>query len=322
MKQAYKNACMGLIPKADPTSMATAPHCSTLSYIITIPIPHSKLRIKIPKLLLKTMQRRVHKDVDPDPEQTRNKKKRTENFLLRKAGCIFTNINVFGNKKSSPQDTLFKNGNNDAIKDVHGVCHDGSGIETEICEDDHDHDHQPFEVEQEFSSSEFHSAKKTLEGTDDEGSEEMRSNLSPKGSLPLAYLFNEEKSMNFNIKSKTSTCGFISNKENDNAANGAGGIANSLRVVGESSRHLIRIPSRISTSRSRRRLRIAVFVRKIESKKFEEQNAAAAAAREESGDRELCKKRILMGSKCKPLNLSGTLQYDSNGILLPEALGN
>ncbi|KAG8363871.1 hypothetical protein BUALT_Bualt19G0067600 [Buddleja alternifolia] len=33
---------------------------------------------------------------------------------------------------------------------------------------------------------------------------------------------------------------------------------------------------------------------------------------------ELCKKRILMGIKCRPLNLSGKLQYDKNGILLPE----
>ncbi|KAI8028360.1 hypothetical protein LOK49_LG02G02280 [Camellia lanceoleosa] len=33
---------------------------------------------------------------------------------------------------------------------------------------------------------------------------------------------------------------------------------------------------------------------------------------------ELCKKRILMGEKCRPLNLSGALHYDKNGVLLPE----
>lgn len=37
-----------------------------------------------------------------------------------------------------------------------------------------------------------------------------------------------------------------------------------------------------------------------------------------SKDTELCKKKILMGEKCRPLNKSGTLQYDENGILLPE----
>lgn len=35
---------------------------------------------------------------------------------------------------------------------------------------------------------------------------------------------------------------------------------------------------------------------------------------------ELCKKRILMGRKCKPLNPSGSLLYDENGVLVPELL--
>ncbi|XP_010524850.1 PREDICTED: uncharacterized protein LOC104802786 [Tarenaya hassleriana] len=35
-------------------------------------------------------------------------------------------------------------------------------------------------------------------------------------------------------------------------------------------------------------------------------------------EEELCKKRILMGEKCRPLNRSGTLLYDGDGILLPE----
>lgn len=33
---------------------------------------------------------------------------------------------------------------------------------------------------------------------------------------------------------------------------------------------------------------------------------------------ELCKKRILMGEKCRALNHSGVLHYDKQGILLPE----
>ncbi|KAK4282742.1 hypothetical protein QN277_014083 [Acacia crassicarpa] len=34
----------------------------------------------------------------------------------------------------------------------------------------------------------------------------------------------------------------------------------------------------------------------------------------------LCKKRILMGGRCKPLYSSGALQYDSEGILIPDLL--
>lgn len=38
----------------------------------------------------------------------------------------------------------------------------------------------------------------------------------------------------------------------------------------------------------------------------------------EEGNQQLCKKRILMGGKCKPPNISGVLHYDQNGIFLPE----
>ncbi|EPS66834.1 hypothetical protein M569_07944 [Genlisea aurea] len=38
------------------------------------------------------------------------------------------------------------------------------------------------------------------------------------------------------------------------------------------------------------------------------------------GEEELCKKRILMGEKCRALTLSGVLHYDENGVLLTEEL--
>ncbi|OIS99860.1 hypothetical protein A4A49_08122 [Nicotiana attenuata] len=41
---------------------------------------------------------------------------------------------------------------------------------------------------------------------------------------------------------------------------------------------------------------------------------------QEKVELELCKKRILMGDKCRPLSASGSLHYDQNGILLPEVL--
>lgn len=39
---------------------------------------------------------------------------------------------------------------------------------------------------------------------------------------------------------------------------------------------------------------------------------------QEKVELELCKKRILMGGKCRPLGASGSLHYDQNGMLLPE----
>ena len=43
--------------------------------------------------------------------------------------------------------------------------------------------------------------------------------------------------------------------------------------------------------------------------------------KEENGELVLCKKRIPMGEKCRPLGFSGTLRYDKGDILLPEVLG-
>lgn len=50
------------------------------------------------------------------------------------------------------------------------------------------------------------------------------------------------------------------------------------------------------------------------------EEARGRHGKEETEGLELCKKRILMGSKCKPLNASGVLRYDENGILVPEEL--
>ncbi|KAL2254157.1 UNVERIFIED_CONTAM: hypothetical protein Sindi_0210400 [Sesamum indicum] len=44
----------------------------------------------------------------------------------------------------------------------------------------------------------------------------------------------------------------------------------------------------------------------------------ARVAEDDDRELELCKKRILMGEKCRPLNISGTLHYDKYGVLLPE----
>ncbi|GLT94852.1 hypothetical protein SLE2022_125690 [Rubroshorea leprosula] len=41
---------------------------------------------------------------------------------------------------------------------------------------------------------------------------------------------------------------------------------------------------------------------------------------EEEEEYELCKRRILMGGRCRPLNPSGFLQYDKDGILVPDIL--
>ncbi|KAJ6876671.1 hypothetical protein NC651_029620 [Populus alba x Populus x berolinensis] len=56
-----------------------------------------------------------------------------------------------------------------------------------------------------------------------------------------------------------------------------------------------------------------------EEPKWRKTSANRGESREECGE-ELCKKRILMGERCKPLSFSGSLHYDEDGTLLPEVL--
>ncbi|KAK3198080.1 hypothetical protein Dsin_021495 [Dipteronia sinensis] len=76
----------------------------------------------------------------------------------------------------------------------------------------------------------------------------------------------------------------------------------------ESSGKLNRVSSRIAIQR----LKIGGSMR--------EKSSSINKIEEERVDEELCKKRILMGERCKPLNISGTLHYDQDGILLPDVL--
>ncbi|KAM6597841.1 hypothetical protein CsatA_008365 [Cannabis sativa] len=87
------------------------------------------------------------------------------------------------------------------------------------------------------------------------------------------------------------------------------GGANGVVVMAkrDGSGKLVRVSSGVVQSRRKVRLN---------NNKYED----SEKGRRDSGGVELCKKRILMGGKCKPLNVSGTLQYDNNGVLLPEPL--
>ena len=67
---------------------------------------------------------------------------------------------------------------------------------------------------------------------------------------------------------------------------------------------------------------MARSLRKKENKQFEQDSEQESDEkdRDEMGDLELCKKRILMGEKCRPHGFSGILLYGKDGILLPEVL--
>ncbi|KAM1038687.1 hypothetical protein ACFX13_034068 [Malus domestica] len=88
------------------------------------------------------------------------------------------------------------------------------------------------------------------------------------------------------------------------------------RAVGGhgSSGNLNRAPSKLMVTDGRKSSTGRSLGRML-SREFDEGDDSKQEGREEE---ELCKKRILMGGKCKPLSLSGTLRYDENGILVTE----
>ncbi|RID43598.1 hypothetical protein BRARA_I00448 [Brassica rapa] len=66
-------------------------------------------------------------------------------------------------------------------------------------------------------------------------------------------------------------------------------------------------------------LRILILGQRLKTRRRRKRRQRRSVSFSESnGDEELCKKRILMGERCKPINRSGVLQYDGDGILVPE----
>lgn len=107
-------------------------------------------------------------------------------------------------------------------------------------------------------------------------------------------------------KLSLSFSGFFSKKSSDRSNSDQTG-ATLLMGKQENGSKLARNPSGYRKIRRGRSMRKKV-VKQSEEKENEE----------ERGEDELCKKRILKGVKCRPLNLSGDLHYDRNGVLLPE----
>ncbi|KAJ6384591.1 hypothetical protein OIU78_027825 [Salix suchowensis] len=293
-KEENPNTCRDIIASND---LPNSQRCNVSS--ITPPEP--KIRIRIPKLLAKTMQRRSDDCItDHLDDHTRAKKERVvqpKSLLPQKLGLFFSS--VFG-KKKSPKASSKVHKNGDGYKSdvavVDGGLHDGD---------------QPLEVapksplhllEIEEEEEEGENGKPAIERRENKPS--RAADMYLKVSFPFLSFFTKYTGLNF-FRGKTITDHTVLRRQGT-SHNLASGARMSETPAGrqESSGNLLRNPSTVPSTRG-----------KIGGKPGQ----AGEESREESGD-ELCKKRILMGEKCKPLNLSGSLHYDEDGILLPEVL--
>lgn len=123
----------------------------------------------------------------------------------------------------------------------------------------------------------------------------------PKARLPLLSFLTRKKSLKKLMKRETDTAG----------VDGVG--------KQESSGQLVPVPDSKLILTDPRKWRVArSIIRRACNMKTRGEEYGEDSKQEDgrkASEDELCKKRILMGGKCKPLSISGTLHYDRNGIL-------
>ncbi|KAJ0013462.1 hypothetical protein Pint_19723 [Pistacia integerrima] len=272
-KKYSNDSCRDVV---DSTKLKQSSH---FSYFFSMNISQPRVRVKIPKVVLKTMQRRStredesFKDANDNGDDDDGKiKKRVapKKLLPVKVGRVF--LDFFRRKKSSKEERSCS----------------ANGENRRVCR------------------------KNVFDLADEKETERLKKvETEEMGLLQLSFKSLLKKRNGGGVKvTKANTSGGVDTT--------SGGSNNRTAVVigrQESSLSLPRVPSRIMTTRQR--LKMARSMRKKPVK------MGSGETDQEDGERsgqELCKKRILLGGKCRPLNHSGTLQYDKDGVLLPEII--
>ncbi|KAJ1383467.1 hypothetical protein SESBI_43391 [Sesbania bispinosa] len=247
---------------------------------------HPKFGIKIPRLLVITnLQRKSHFHVKDKATATANdteygsiRPKHGNQFSTKSVGSVF--FSVLGNKTSKVK----KNG-------LRCIAGPGRALSNELgnnlaCGD-------------EPTLSQLLTLEQTLDpDRGGEGNKNRKDKHRVKMNFPLLSFLDKKKGWNNFIRTKM-------------RSNGDGAVTTLGHVKRKASLwRLVRIPSKILVIRLKLKMLRSLAKKKV-TKQFEEGDG-------EDKDRELCKKRILMGGRCKPLNSSGTLSYDSDGLFLPE----
>ncbi|KAJ6305965.1 hypothetical protein OIU78_021321 [Salix suchowensis] len=258
-----------------------------------ITMPRTNIRIRIPKLLAKTMQRRSN---GCPADHTKAKKERVvkSESLLSNEGSVFSSLVSFA-RRNHPRLALKVHKNGDGCL--------------------------PFGVAERPASPEYYAFKKLLEIQEEEEAEvekrEKTRSTAEDDYLRVSFPFSS-------FFSKCASLDLFRGKINSgNGWNhkllGGGGMSDTLTERKDSRSNLLRNSSRVLRSRLRK-LKMAGSFAKTATRQVRGKSEQIREERREEGGEELCKKRILMGEKCKPLNFSGSLHYDEDGILLPEVL--
>ncbi|EEF49926.1 hypothetical protein RCOM_1434180 [Ricinus communis] len=258
------------------------------------------------------------------------KKKKKKWYISKRVSLIFSSV-FSSSKKSLPK-----------------------SHSTEVPRNDDDSNHSSSAESQLLKRTESDGTSPFRKILETENEEQRKANMEKKannkkpskaGSSSLSRFFHK-KSCSFNcmrvkinkidINSSLSTSTSFSSTRSSfrfNSQNSCSSTGRVAEIMGRqgSTHSLPRVPSRILTTKQK--LKMAHSLTKMGSRRksrSEDRDECESLIRMESGrkseweDRgggvELCKKRILMGGKCRPLNNSGTLQYDKDGVLLPDII--
>ncbi|WRX25549.1 hypothetical protein QQP08_018036 [Theobroma cacao] len=322
-------------------------HSSSYNLHITIYIPKVPIPNVLPKGLLKFVKfvkfvpRRNHVRSGDDENGSKNQKKhgaKSRKSFRKKVGGMFSN--VFGNKKSSPEtDSRSSSGENGEVywngdwdqmenskkiversvgmgsakitrkkssaNDLNGgvqqmVVATGLGISKsrmfkEMLEDE---DKEEEKVKQEMLEDE-HKEEERVEQQDKE-EERVEQQVTVTKFL--------SKRTNYGLqltKAEINKAGVGDNAGLSIIVRDANTVETRRTVMGKQEKKSNELPMGISrtTPTTRRKLKIAWSMKKMMGGETKKQ--------------ELCKKRILMGMRCRPI---ATIQYDENGVLLPEII--
>ncbi|XWS58131.1 hypothetical protein CRYUN_Cryun08bG0008200 [Craigia yunnanensis] len=293
------------------------PQNSHFSYVISITLPQPTIRIKIPKVLVKAIQKRNQTRSENDEKGSKIKKKyraTSKKSFRKKVGSMFSN--VFGKKKSPETDSKGENG------EVHSNGDDKEMKNLKNLVERVDMGSEKITGKNTTTGENLNDGVQQMAVATDEGKErpivkemvkagderkerpKSRRTFSKRNDLEL----NKGKINNVEDSPVGNNTDLSVSRVGDKGANTVGTKGIIFLKQAENSNDLPRFQSK--TLSSRRKPKIAWSIKKI----------SCVLAGGKSEKQELCKKRILMGVRCRPLNHSGIIQYDENGVLLPEII--
>ncbi|XP_022719482.1 uncharacterized protein LOC111277352 [Durio zibethinus] len=311
------------------------PPNSHFTYVLSITLPQPTIRIRIPRALVKAMQRRNQARSENDENGGKNKVKHratSKKSFRKKVGSMFSN--VFGKKNSPGTDPKDDNGevhsnvDGEEMKKLKNMIESVDMGSEKMTGKSSEEYNLNDEVEQIASATGFGASKKGMQEAGDEGKEkpivkemveagnERKERPKSRRTFSKSRTLSKMNDLELN-KAKINNVDdiiVIGNTDLTVACVGNKG-ANTLRTKAivslkqaENSNDLTRFRSK--TLNSNRKVKTAWSMKKM----------TGGLVGEKSDKQELCKKRIIMGGRCRPLNHSGIIQYDENGVLIPEII--